>query len=55
MLCMTGRASRGQQAQALSLHPGSSQLLGWLVAPEAACHLCLPSVNDDTVWLSPGR
>lgn len=55
MICMTGRASRGQQAQALSLHPGSRQLLGWLVAPEAACHLCLPSVNDDAVWLSAGR
>lgn len=56
MLCMTERAPEGHQAQVFSLHPGSSQLLVWLVAIEAAsfCRLCLPSDSGDKVWLGLG-
>lgn len=46
----------GQQAQALSLYPGSCQLLVWQVAHKAIllCHLPLPSVSGDKVWQNPG-
>lgn len=44
-----------QQAQALSLYPGSSHPLVWLVAQEATsfCHLS-SSVSSGKVWLNPG-